>query len=232
MPRLNDLLKDRDKHWLEGVFDQYERNQQREPYVRTHFSPSQAHLCPRALYYYMLGYEVDPISDNSLRRMAVGTTFHEFIEKRLTDAGVLVSAEQEITYDDPPIRGFYDAIIKRPSDDKEFLLELKSMAAPKFKKDYQGEDLPRQDHLMQWNLYSLMTGINDGMIFYINKNTQDYYIKEITRNDDIIEQVLNKFKLVQEHLANEEIVPYQPDWKHDWCNYRATCEKDYYGYSK
>ena len=54
----------------------------------------------------------------------------------------------------------------------------------------------------------------------------------VERNDDIIEQVINKFKLVQEHLASEEIVPYQPNWKHDWSNYRATCEKDYYGFSK
>jgi len=228
MPRLNDILKDPNKHWLESTFDSYERGQQREPYVRTHFSPSQAHLCPRALHYYMLGYEVDPISDNSLRRMAVGTTFHEHIEKRLNETGILISSEEEVTYEDPPIRGFYDAVIKRPSDDKQFLLELKSMAAPKYKKDYKGEDLPRQDHLIQWNLYSLMTGIDEGMIFYINKNTQEYYLKEVTKDDDIIQQTLDKFKLVQDYIAKDELVPYQPDWNHDWCNYRQTCEKDHF----
>lgn len=225
MPKLSSILRDRDnpKHWLEATFDDYEKDQQRKPYVRTHFSPSQAHLCPRALYYYMLGYTQDPISDNSLRRMAVGTVFHEFVEKRLTETGIMVSAEQEITYDDPPIRGFYDAIIKRPSDDKQFLLELKSMANPKRK-----TELPRPDHLMQWNLYSLMTGINEGMIFYINKDNQEYTICETERNDEIVEATLDKFRRVLEYVERSEHVPYQPDWKHDWCNYRKTCEKDYF----
>ena len=164
MPKLSQLLKDREKHWIESAFDNYDLTQQRASYKRTHFSPSQAHLCPRALYYYMLGYEQDPIPSQSLRRMGVGTVFHEFIEKKLVETGLLVSSEEEVTYEDPLIRGFYDAVIKRPEDDKEILLELKSMAEPKNPK--YAQYLPRHDNLIQWNLYSLMTGIDEGIIFY------------------------------------------------------------------
>jgi CRISPR/Cas system-associated exonuclease Cas4 (RecB family) len=226
MPKLSQVLKERDKHWIESAFDTYDSTQQRASYKRTNFSPSQAHLCPRALYYYMLGQEQDPIASQSLRRMGIGTVFHEFIEKKLIETGLMVSSEQEITYDDPPIRGFYDAIIKRPSDGKELLLELKSMAEPKNPKfaDY----LPRHDHLIQWNLYSLMTGIDEGIIFYINKNNQQYIICETERNESIISATLEKFKQVQEYLDSGDYFPYQPEWKHDWCNYRATCEKDYF----
>ena len=89
MPKLDQLIKDgvgglaKGKHWLENTFDKYDQTQLREPYVRTHFSPSQAHMCPRALYYHMKGYDQDPIDAQSLRRMGVGTVFHEFIEKKL-----------------------------------------------------------------------------------------------------------------------------------------------------
>ena len=235
MPKLSQVLDTRDrilnKHWIESSFDEYDLTQQRPSYKRTHFSPSQAHLCPRALYYYMLGYDQDPIASQNLRRMGIGTVFHEFIEKKLVATGLMVSSEQEITYDDPPIRGFYDAIIKRPSDDKEILLELKSMAEPKpiGKKDHRYETfLPRHDHLIQWNLYSLMTGIDEGVIFYIIKNTQEYIICETERNQSIIDTTLEKFRLVQEYLDSGEHFPYQPDWKHDWCNYQVTCEKDYF----
>ena len=226
MPKLKDILLAREKHWMEATFDAHEKTLLRQPYKRTHFSPSQAHMCPRALYYHMLGYNQDPIPDQSLRRMAIGTVFHEFIEQRLKDTGLLVSSEVEVTYDDPPIRGFYDAVIQRPSDGKEILVEVKSMAEPKNPK--YAQYLPRHDHLIQWNLYSLMTGINDGIVFYVNKNNQEYIICETERNESIINTTLDKFKLVQEHLAKEEHVPYQPDWKHDWCNFRQTCEKDHF----
>ena len=227
MPKLSQVLQGRDKHWIESAFDDYDLTQQRSPYKRTHFSPSQAHLCPRALYYYMMGYDQDPINSQSLRRMGVGTVFHEFIEKKLIETGLMVSSEQEITYEDPPIRGFYDAIIKRPTDEKEILLELKSMAEPKNPK--YAQYLPRQEHLVQWNLYSLMTGIDEGIIFYINKNNQEYIICETERNDSIIDTTLEKFRQVKEYVdRGEELYPYQPEVDHKWCNYKTTCERDYF----
>ena len=232
MPKLDQLIKDgvgglaKGKHWLENTFDKYDQTQLREPYVRTHFSPSQAHMCPRALYYHMKGYDQDPIDAQSLRRMGVGTVFHEFIEKKLIETGVMVSSEEEIMYDDPPIRGFYDAIIKRPEDDKNLLLELKSMAENKNPK--YAQYLPRHDHLIQWNLYSLMTGIDEGLIFYINKNNQLYTICEVERNESIIENTLEKFRQVQEWLTGDVPYPYQADWDHKYCNYKVICEKDHF----
>ncbi|ANS04406.1 CRISPR-associated protein Cas4 [uncultured Mediterranean phage] len=226
MPKLSQVLQNREKHWIEAAFDDYDKTQQREPYVRTHFSPSQAHLCPRALYYHMLGYNQDPIASQSLRRMGMGTVFHEFIENKLTETGLLVSSEVEVTYDDPPIRGFYDAVAKRPEDGKDILLEVKSMAEPKNPK--YAQYLPRHDHLIQWNLYSLMTGINEGIIFYINKNNQEYIICETERNESIIENTLEKFRTVQDYIKRGEMYPYVPEWKHDWCNFRATCERDHF----
>ena len=77
-------------------------------------------------------------------------------------------------------------------------------------------------------MYSLMTGINEGVIFYINKNNQEYIICETERNQSIIDTTLEKFRLVQEYLDKGEHFPYQPDWNHDWCNYKVTCEKDYF----
>ena len=33
---------------------------------------------------------------------------------------------------------------------------------------------------------------------------------------------------VKDYLDRGEHFPYQPEWKHDWCNYKVTCEKDYF----
>lgn len=226
MPTLKNLLNSNGKHWLEASFDAYDQSNIRPPVKRETFSPSQAHLCPRALYYQMLGYEQDPINSQSLRRMSIGTLYHDFIKERLEKTGILVTAEGEVFYDNPPIHGFYDAIITNPNTDKQILLELKSMAEPKNPR--YTSYLPKPDHLIQWNLYSLMTGINDGIIFYINKNNQEYILCETERNEDIINATLNKLNLVMSYLQNDSIVPYQPDWNHDWCPFKKTCERDYF----
>ena len=89
--------------WLEQALDKYDQTTLREPKLRTHFSPSSAHWCPRAIWYYMMEYTQDAVPANALRRMMVGTVYHEWLEEKLKGAGVLVSSEEEVTWDDPPI---------------------------------------------------------------------------------------------------------------------------------
>ena len=229
MPRLKDVIDNFDgRDWLEVALDKYDQTTLREPKVRDYFSPSSVHWCPRAIWYHMKGYEQDPIKANSVRRMMAGTVYHEFIEEKLKGSGVLVSAEEEVTWDDPRIVGHYDAIIERTTDKKHILLEIKSMAEPKNKKYLQY--LPKHEHLMQWNLYSMMTGLDEGIIFYINKNSQEYMIFPVERNDDIIENILKKLKKIKGYLDldEEKIIPYLPDENHAWCNFQMTCERDHF----
>ena len=171
-----------------------------------------------------MGYDQDPIEANSLRRMGVGTVYHEFIQEKLEKSGVLVSMEEEVTWDDPKMVGHYDGIIKNPETDEDFLLEIKSRSDNKRAVNY----LPRAEHILQWNLYSAMTKVVKGIIFYINKNTQEYNIFETTRNDQIINKVFNKLRKIRDYVDRGEIVPYQPKENHDWCNFKTTCERDYF----
>ena len=216
------------RNWLEITLDQYDQTTIRKPKLRTEFSPSQVHSCPRAIWYYMKGYHQDPVEPNSLRRMMVGTIYHTFIQEKLQGAGVLISSEKEVTWQDPPILGHYDAILERTIDKKHILLEIKSMANPKNPNYLQY--LPRKEHLIQWNLYSLMTGLDEGIIFYINKNTQIYHMFEVHRDEQIIEDTLAKLRMVKGYLDldQERIVPYQPDENHDWCSFKLTCQRDYF----
>ena len=212
--------------WLQDVLDEYDQTTIREPKVRGYFSPSSAHLCPRAIWYRMKGYTQAPVSANSLRRMMVGTVYHEWLEEKLKGSGVLISSEEKVTWDDPPIVGHYDGILKRPSDGKHILLEIKSMANPKTK--WALKWLPRKEHLVQWNLYSMMTGLDEGLIFYINKNTQDYLIYSVKQDQEILDATLDKLRKIKKYIDEDRKVPYFPDEKHDWCSYQITCEKEYF----
>ena len=71
------------RNWLEITLDQYDQTTIRKPKLRTEFSPSQVHSCPRAIWYYMKGYHQDPVEPNSLRRMMVGTIYHTFIQEKI-----------------------------------------------------------------------------------------------------------------------------------------------------
>jgi len=225
MPLLKNLIQNSNKHWLEAALDDYDQTTLREPKVRDYFSPSSAHLCPRALWYQMKGYEQDPPSANGLRRMMTGTVYHTFIEEKLKGSGILVSSEELVTWDDPSIRGTYDAIIKRTKDEKHILLEIKSMAEPKNPKY---KNVPKPEHVIQWNLYSLMTGLDEGIILYVNKNSQVYDICEVSRDEAILAAMMTKFGKLQSYLDEDKIVPYQVNENHDWCNFRTVCERDYF----
>jgi len=224
MPLLKNTLI-QGQHWLETALDSYDRTTLREPKPRDYFSPSSAHFCPRALWYQMKGYEQDLPSANGLRRMMTGTVYHTFIEEKLKGAGILVASEERVEWSDPPMKGTYDAIIERTSDKKNILLEIKSMAEPKNPK-YKA--VPKPEHIIQWNLYSLMTGLDEGIILYVNKNSQVYDICEVTRDDAVLESVFSKFRDVQSYLEEDKIFPYQIDENHNWCNFRTTCERDHF----
>tara|TARA_R100001086_G_scaffold249521_2_gene189556 strand:- start:252 stop:902 length:651 start_codon:yes stop_codon:yes gene_type:complete len=211
------------KHWVEKTLDAYDQSDRRPAKVRDYFSPSSVSQCPRAVWYHMMGYQEDATDSGGLRRMGVGSVYHEWIQEKLQKAGVLVSAEVEVTHDSPPMKGFYDGIIRHPETGEDYLIEIKSRSDNKYAVRY----LPRPEHLVQWNLYSLMTNVVKGLLFYVNKNTQAYNIYETQRDESILEKIINKMWMIQGYVDRKEIVPYQPDEKHDWCNFRTTCEKDY-----
>jgi hypothetical protein len=73
-----------------------------------------------------------------------------------------------------------------------------------------------------------MTDLKEGIILYVNKNSQVYEICEVYRDDAVLDSVLKKFKKLQVYLAEDKIVPYQVNENHDWCNFRTICERDHF----
>lgn len=225
--KLKDLNDKLSKHWLEYEMDAYdEENDDHQTVDETRvFRVSSAHLCPRALWYNQMGYKKEPISAQSLRRMNVGTLYHEFIRKKLWGRNLVVAEEGEVTMDDPPLVGHFDNIIQQPSTGEKFLLEIKSFAEPSANFTI---SLPRSDHVIQWNLYAFLTKIAKGFLFYVNKNNQSYFIEEQTINPQIVDPVLEKLRMVRAAVVDGKRIPYQPNEKHEWCNFRSECERDWF----
>ena len=182
MPKVSDMLKAKskavNKHWVESALDfvLLEENK-REYEKRTYFRPSSAHWCQRCLWYQMMGYPQPPEEPLGLRRLGIGTSYHEFIQERLQKTNLVEEIELEVFNDDPPMRGFVDGILIHPETNEKYVLELKSRNENT--RYAQKTILPSSSHLIQWNLYSHMSGIEKGLIFYINKGNNQYQIYEV-----------------------------------------------------
>ena len=100
MPKVSQMLraktKSANKHWIESALDivLLEENK-REYKKRTYFRPSSAHWCQRCLWYQMMGYPQPPDEPLGLRRMGIGTSYHEFIQERLKKTSLVDSIELE-----------------------------------------------------------------------------------------------------------------------------------------
>ena len=232
--KIKQIMEMSSKHWFEKLLDKVDIdnfNSDKEGRAKSgtkHFRPSEAHYCPRALWYSRMGYVKSPPSVQGLRRMSVGTIMHQFVDERLIKSGQLDSSEVRVGSDDddPPIVGSYDAIVRNENGELE-LAEFKSYADPKPNSKYR-LSLPKSEHVIQWNLYSYLTGIMKGFLFYMNKNTQQYKIYNLTRNERVLNDTLSKFKDVDAHIKKGKIYPYQPNENHDWCDFQSQCENDYF----
>ncbi len=231
--RVSSLLKNKslssNVHWIESALDEVMTNDnQREYAKRTYFRPSSAHWCQRCLWYQMMGYPESPIEPLGLRRLGIGTAYHEFIQERLARTNLIQKEddiEREVFNDDPPMRGFVDGIITNPDTGTEYVLELKSRNE---NTNYAKKAiLPSQDHLIQWNLYSYMTEVEQGFIMYINKGNQNYNIFEVERNENILQPTLDKFRLVWDAIQNDEHVPFV-ECVNRFDPFREISERDYF----
>ena len=230
MPKVSDMLKAKskavNKHWVESALDfvLLEENK-REYEKRTYFRPSSAHWCQRCLWYQMMGYPQPPEEPLGLRRLGIGTSYHEFIQERLQKTNLVEEIELEVFNDDPPMRGFVDGILVHPETNEKYVLELKSRNENT--RYAQKTILPSSSHLIQWNLYSHMSGIEKGLIFYINKGNNQYQIYEVEQNESILENTFEKFRLVWNAIQKGERVPYE-ECEDRFDPYREVSERDWF----
>ena len=234
-----------DTHWLEQALDAYLKNKALQNAARKHdgyFHPSQAGKCPRYLWYEFKGYQKDPVSIFSQRAFEEGNALHNLFERIFKDAGIVYGNEGGVIESpenlfnkfklDIPIRGTFDSIVIHPYDKSLYLVEFKSHKDVKdngnsYSKPWNKLDSPYMDHIYQWQLYSFLTGVMKGVIFYINKNTLQYKIFEQEQDKDIIYDIIEKFEDIYKYVKENKLYPFQPNENHVWCLYKNQCQFDY-----
>jgi len=199
------------------------------------FSPSfiSSKECLRAWYYHYLKTPEDPGVNPRLQRIfANGHRMHDRVQSMLNKMGVLEEEDIEIGIvdDEWMISGKVDGVVKRKKGDEiqRLVLEIKSINAWGFSEvEKKG---PKVEHKRQANIYMWLLDIEEAIIYYECKNSQQHMSSIIKYSPRMVEkQVKNKIIKVLEHVKLEEIpdVCYNGAIKDcEWCNWKERCQDE------
>ena len=191
--------------------------------------------CPRRWYLSFSGAEFDESADAvGIANMENGSAFHDRIQKLFTDAGIMAEEEKELIVEDPPIRGFIDAIAE--IDGVRAVGEFKSTRDESFvHRRYSGN--PMAYHLYQVLIYMYFEKIDQGFLFYENKNDQTFLTIPIRMNDytrKIIEDAIEwmrkvhgnwKKDVIDEDEDGNPVVSYENLPTRPWTRRNKNCQQ-------
>ena len=177
--------------------------------------PSQIHLCQRWIVGDILGripFELK--SAVQQRILQNGTYVHKrFLNSYLPKMGIVsyildikkgeVKPFIEVSLKDENLwlKGSPDALIINPNDGLPYVFELKSIRDGEFKIL---EDA-KWEHILQLHCYFWLTNINQGILFYENKNDQTTKEFVIQKSDILMNKILNKISIIQKAVTENDL---------------------------
>lgn len=163
-------------------------------------------VCPRYWYLAFNEHEFQDANDaQGIANMEVGTQGHARIEKLLEDSGIPADLETEMTYDDPPIRGYIDIMIEWKGEivvgefkttNNEGFMYRRSTMKPSFQ------------HLIQLLIYLKATQKKSGFLLYENKNSQELLVIPVEmneKNEALLESVFEWLRAVYKNYQEGEL---------------------------
>ncbi|QMP84219.1 Cas4 family exonuclease [Streptomyces phage Coruscant] len=196
---------------LDIIEEAYVNSRPKERYSKkVSFSPSSvgygAGTCPR---YWYLAFEggnfVDTFDGLSIANMSNGTLAHQRIEKLFEDSGLLIEAERELKYADPPIRGFADVIIEH--EGVQMVGEFKTTRQESYV-HREANNAPIDYHKVQVLIYMRILGFKHGFLLYENKNTQELFLIPLemnAANSEYTDYIFNWMKEVRALWENQTL---------------------------
>ena len=208
------------------LIDNYLKKEFRTKSVGRYY-PSEIGGCLRKTWF---SYKQPKETDAELLKVfEAGNMLHEFITSVIdsdkNDNIELIKSEMpvKIQTKDFIISGRIDNLVLVKINNKEVLIEVKSTKfLPKTHK---------QEHEMQLQLYMRATGVEDGIIVYVQKDnlqTASFNIKYSASEGD---KILERFEVLHQSLVSgvmpvaEAKLEKDKEWLCGYCNYKDECDK-------
>lgn len=175
--------------------------------------------CPR--YWYM-AFEGKYVFEETTDAMGMATMMNgRYAGERFGEvfeaSGSLVALEVEMKLQDPPIRGYIDALVRledeATGESEVVVAEFKTTRSEMFV-HRENTMKPLIYHLYQILLYMKATGKKNGFLFYENRNDLSFIVIPVTmdeRNEKLLEDALNWLREVRANWEAEgDTLPTRP----------------------
>ncbi len=194
------------------------------------YYPSEIGQCLRKLWYsYKYPLSVEP---NLIKIFEVGNILHDFVVKVLKSERnphvELLKYEfpVQITMDDFVVKGRIDDLVLVKEDGKQLLVEVKSC------RNADSITEPMDHHMTQLQFYMSATGVKDGLLLYVDKNTLQTSAFDVPFDENFNSEILERFKILHAFLvknvlpAAEAKLNKRMNWMCRFCEYRSKCDKN------
>jgi CRISPR/Cas system-associated exonuclease Cas4 (RecB family) len=198
----------------------------RKPEIGRYY-PSAVGQCLRKSWYSYKQPKQLPV--DKLKVFEAGNLVHEFMahvfRSERNQHIALVEAELPLKLEigDFLISGRLDDIILLKLNNQQYLIEVKSRGTMQYL------DEAEKSHVMQLQLYMLISGIHQGFMVYIEKNTLQAKSFIVHFDATVAQEAISRFALLHSHLKQGTLP--QPEarmlsslnWLCKFCEYREDC---------
>jgi CRISPR-associated exonuclease Cas4 len=194
------------------------------------YYPSEIGRCLRNLFYsYKYPLEIKP---RLLKIFEIGNILHDFVVRVLkSDKNPEVELIKyefpiEIDMKDFVISGRVDDLILLKTDNRKVLVEVKSC------RDVRSVEKPQNHHVIQLQFYMHATGIKNGLLLYIDKNTLESKVFPVEYDEVWSNLIVERFRILHECLTKNTLPKPEAKmieelkWMCMFCEYKEKCEKN------
>jgi len=193
------------------------------------YYPSEVGNCMRKVWYsYKYPHQIEA---DLLKIFELGNIMHDFIVEVLksekTPEVELMKAELpfKIKIGNFLVSGRVDDLMLVKESGRLILLEVKSHRRVSIIKK------PASRHIIQLQFYMHATGVNNGLILYIDKSTLQTKLFEVKHSKKKSKQIVKRFKLLHNNLTNNKLPLAEAKknkdmkWMCGYCEYKDKCDK-------
>jgi len=219
---------DGDKIDFDKIIDKYLYREARAKTIGRYY-PSEVGQCMRKSWFsFKMPKQIEP---GVTRIFEAGNLLHGFVVDVLksdkTPEVTLIESESplKMKVDDFEISGRIDDIIRLERNGEKLLVEVKSTKSMDFLRE------PSDQYVMQLQFYMHATGIHDGVILYVEKNTLKSKSFAVEYDPQLAETIINRFKTLHLSLKNGPIPHAEAkeirknSWMCPYCPYKKECDE-------
>lgn len=205
---------------LKEIIDNFYLENNRDNYAQKRFYVTDAGRCPRSVFFKFKQAPCRDLEPRILRLFDHGNYIHELIIKALSGQNVLRGDEINIPANNL-ISGRADALIQ--VDDHDYVVDIKSINSMSFRTLHE----PSEEYIYQLQLYLHFFQIEQGILLYVNKDTQDLKEFLIEYDTDLCHKLLDDLERLGLKIQANQVPERLNDWPSNsqcrYCQYKEVC---------